>query len=744
MTATEGINGLFEHSKQPEMENKLRFDTKTGRTYNSETGYYYDFKTKTDTEERYVPELEEEPKEKKGVIVTINREIQGIPREISLKITYNTLPFTNCRWETTLFIDGEVAESDSYTQRPSEDNILQSSILPKLIKTDIASALDVSEVIATSVVNELLEACKSRADEISSLNTIAKVKAKKATTKPDKGSDKSTPEGEATLNLKETNAKDGKKEKAVEVQTSNKSVRFLLKYSSEKWTTQISYNLNYIYPPNSSKVPIFEENTTRENKLLKLFAEKTKIGAGEAKRLLSELVDASGKHTDEIMSLMEESEEKLPTLEEMYPAEIIKTATEILKTGDAFKFFMDTWKKSYAVMKHKVTNEDFSESFVEDDSIGAMTLCVIGSTLISNSEGLHEKVGGSSGFGKSFGVASMFNLFPPEKTFVSSMSPKSLFYMPLPAGTVVYYDDFDLTKRDIYTTIKQSTSSYQEATNHITVVNGAPLACVIKERIGWILSAVDNFDDEQMDSRFGETEVNDSIDMQHAIHGKQEDEEFSITKSCDVDKDTLTCRCIWSLLEAQVATQGLYEVRISFVKAINWWDIKHPRSFPFFKDIIRVMALFKILQREKVNDYYVATTEDFHSAEDTYSKMAKINSTKLNTKELHILQYLGEQNTKDSIFTERVTRMDLVEYLGKTYGMKQNNIIDIIHGKNDSRGLLNKVAGLQAEKLRSDSYNTQWNYWYAGGITKDGYAKIITIDEDKAKTEMQRWRETIK
>ena len=124
--------------------------------------------------------------------------------------------------------------------------------------------------------------------------------------------------------------------------------------------------------------------------------------------------------------------------------------------------------------------------------------------------------------------------------------------------------------------------------------------------------------------------------------------------------------------------------------------------------------------------------------------MAKINSTKLNTKELHILQYLGEQNTKDSIFTESVTRMDLVEYLGKTYGMKQNNIIDIIHGKNDSLGLLNKVAGLQAEKLRSDSYNTQWNYWYAGGIPKDGRAKIITLNEEIAKTEIQSWRETIK
>lgn len=414
----------------------------------------------------------------------------------------------------------------------------------------------------------------------------------------------------------------------------------------------------------------------------------------------------------------------------------------ILETGDAFEFFMRRWKQDYAVMKNKVTKNDFSESIIEDDSIGAMTLCVIASTLIANSKGLHEKVGGSSGFGKSFGITSMFNLLPPEKTFVSSMSPKSLFYTPLPAGTVVYYDDFDLSKKDIYTTIKQSTSSYQEETNHITVVNGAPMSCVIKERIGWILSAVDNFDDDQMDGRFGETEVNDSVEMQNSIHTKQKDNEFSKTKSGDVDENALICRCIWSVVESYAEANGLFEIRIPFVNAIRWADIKHPRSFPFFKDLIRAMTLFMILQREKVGNYYVATVKDFHNAERMYSKMLRLNTTKLNTKELNILQYLSDKSN-GCAYLVKVCRMDLVAHLAKTYSMKQTNIIDIIHGKNNTGGLLNKVEGLQAEKLRYDSYNTQWYYWYSGGITKEGYAKSITLNDDLIETEIQRWREAI-
>src|SRR5665647_1477092 len=56
--------------------------------------------------------------------------------------------------------------------------------------------------------------------------------AKKSEKDIEKGSDKSTLDSKATLTVKETNTKDGKKEKAIEVQTSNKSVRFLLKYLS--------------------------------------------------------------------------------------------------------------------------------------------------------------------------------------------------------------------------------------------------------------------------------------------------------------------------------------------------------------------------------------------------------------------------------------------------------------------------------------------------------------------------------
>lgn len=90
--------------------------------------------------------------------------------------------------------------------------------------------------------------------------------------------------------------------------------------------------------------------------------------------------------------------------------------------------------------------------------------------------------------------------------------------------------------------------------------------------------------------------------------------------------------------------------------------------------------------------------------------------------------------------------MDLVEYLGKHHDMKQQNIIDVIHGKKDGDGgLLNKVTGLQAEKMSNNVFGgtNLWWYWYSGNITKDGFADSIMLDEELAKLEVQKWREAI-
>jgi hypothetical protein len=527
----------------------------------------------------------------------------------------------------------------------------------------------------------------------------------------------------------------------VKLETSHPEVEFLVTYSDRKWLTQLVYQGKPRFPVIPSSAALYELNEKRNAEIMKVMINEG-IDSIIAIPLLREAECCAGSKADESDLLKFSKNHTLTPIEEKYDVKIIERATFILENGDPFKFYMDNWKKSYAI-----TNGD--------DSLGAMTLCVITSTVIYNSKGLHEKVGGPPGYGKSAGVTKMFALFPPEKTFVSSMSAKSLFYKDLEAGTVIYYDDVDLSKDDFFTTVKQSTSDYQKETTHTSVYNATSIDCVVAPRIGWILSSVDNFDDEQLDSRFGETEVKDDVDKQLAIFEKQQEEEWSTTKAGELDDDTRVCMCMWDIIQSD----GLYEIRIPFAKSITWADIKHPRSFPFFKDLIRCMTVFRIKQREKYKDFYLATPEDFEAAKQMYKKIEHVNATKLNTKELALLTYLRNKNKEflDAMAANnyqkdvyahcgKVSRIELVGALQKSHKMTQANIIYIIHGKNESGGLLNKIPGLQAEKMANNVFggNPMWWYWYVGDITLDGFNDTILLDRIAAEREIVEWKKQMK
>ena len=516
----------------------------------------------------------------------------------------------------------------------------------------------------------------------------------------------------------------------IRLEVDNSDISFVTFFSDKKWLVQIMYQGIPQYPVVIDQNPIYEAKDARDKKIIKLLV-RFGVDKRAAENLLFAAMTEAGKRIDEfeLLSLGEPDDEVSMT--DKYPEDIIIKANDILQHGDPFNFYLSKWKQCYAIIN-------------DDDTLGAMTICVIGSTLISNSKGLHEKVGGPSGYGKSAGITRMFALFPGGKTLVSSMSPKAAFYADLKPGTVIYCDDVDLSQKDLQTTIKQSTSDYQQSAKHTTVNKGDSVKLTIAPRTGWILSSVDNFDDEQMDTRFGGTEVSDSIEKQLAIFMKQADSEFEKASAGEPDEDVLVCRCMWDILQ----NDDLSEIRIPFAKAITWSDIKHPRSFPFFSDMIRCMTLFKIRQREKVGDFYVATMDDYNQAKEIYKKMEHINATKLNTKEIAILEYLSKQyhNIDNAVNLGRVSRIDLVEHLSKHYNMKQQNIIDIIHGKKDGDGgLLNKVSGLQTEQMVNNVFggpSLRW-YWYSGSLTKEGYADSIILNEKFAQSEIARWREVI-
>ncbi len=229
-----------------------------------------------------------------------------------------------------------------------------------------------------------------------------------------------------------------KPSKKLVLKISNPDISFIVWFDTDKWLTQIMYRGIRQFPIIPSKISLLIENESRDSKIIAaLVRMDVEMLYDDAKPLLYELMSATGARCDELDELATDEAQVVKTINEKYPDDILARAKKILETGDPFNFFMDKWKQFYAI-----TNDD--------DSVGSMTICVIGSTLISNSKGLHEKVGGPSGYGKPSGIKATFNLFPPDKTLVSSMSPKAAFYADLKQGTVIYCDDIDLTKRDFF------------------------------------------------------------------------------------------------------------------------------------------------------------------------------------------------------------------------------------------------------------------------------------------------------
>lgn len=526
----------------------------------------------------------------------------------------------------------------------------------------------------------------------------------------------------------------------VTIKTSNENVSIDVSYNSidEIWSYQLICK-ELRLPIIKHKIPLEMVDKDRDNMLIKQLVQND-FERKEASKLIHEIqVEAnSGKTKAYLYHLVLKNleiededfgfEEEL-AIEDKYSANIIEQANDILENGDAIEYIMDTWRAQHAG---------------DDDTSGYSTLFAFASTFMLNSNGVHVKAGGPAGFGKSTGITKMLGLMPPERVRIQSMTGKSVFYdKSLKPGMLLYLDDIDLSKPDLLTTIKQSTSTFQQETNHHTVVNGTSVKCGAPERISWVMSAVNGFDDEQLSSRFLHTEVIPDLDYATKINHKQMENDNSYSTVKDPSVETLICRCIFDIIG-----QDLYKIVTPFMKegTLIWVDVMNTRNYPMFHDIVLGVTLFNLKNREKFHDFYISTIEDFYKAKEIYQKLAKINSTKLSDKEIKTLEILstefrkiGSKKINGSIHDGKVDRNELAQKLSLTSVGAKN----ILHGQKNDGGLLLKVQGLFDEKAQVEINGkkiTKCFYWYTGCIS-NGSTDFVSVDETKVADDIAKWKE---
>ncbi|MCD4841951.1 MAG: hypothetical protein K8R08_08130 [Methanosarcinales archaeon] len=398
--------------------------------------------------------------------------------------------------------------------------------------------------------------------------------------------------------------------------------------------------------------------------------------------------------------------------------EIIDMANMLLDKGDPFNFVLDTW----------------NETHIGDKHIGQTALLSVGSTYIKNSKGIHVKPSGNSGTGKSDALNTMLHLLPPEKHITGSLSGKALFYdEDLKAGCIICNDDQNLNE-DLIDTIKQSTSKYQDETLHRTVVKQKKGEYSIPARVTFWLAGVDGFDDSQMGNRFINTDVDESTDQDTAVYNKQVSEEYSIVNDDEVTDQVRVCREIFNLLGEE-----LYNVKVPFVDSIKWFNKDNRRNFPMFKDMIRVIALFKQKQGRTYNRVILATVNDFLEAKEIYQELSENNATNLTNNELKVMEFLetiGEAEIKD---------------IARAMGCSATTARKYMHGKdaNTPGGILAKVPGVHYKQISTNekAFKEEVNEWTSTTTKRNiyvcetdrfsgnSYKDVVFIDEEKANKE---------
>ena len=399
-----------------------------------------------------------------------------------------------------------------------------------------------------------------------------------------------------------------------------------------------------------------------------------------------------------------------------YPANILELANEFLDNDLAINYILDVWNSRH----------------VGDRGIGYTFLASVGCLMIVNSAGLHEKLSGASGTGKTSAAKKFVHLLPEDMCISGSLSGKAVFYDEnLKPGTVIFTDDTNINE-DIVTTIKQATSNFQNITFHRTI--NSKREHVVKEippRISWWLTTVDSFEDEQMGNRFITQDVEKSEQHKIDIFNKQLDLELDGITDTTIDEDVLVCRAIFDILREQT-----YEIIIPYVHAINWNNKENSRNLPIFLDIIRSLALYRIRNLDCFEGKYLAGVEDFNIAKKIYDGLADTHISNQSNDELKLMRCLSGSGAANRVQLMRAT------------GFSYNHVKTLLHGRNNTGGLLEKVSGLQYEDV-TVTHNTsegkhsakEHSYSYHSSAFGIGsWLDVVQLNEDLVEDEIIKYK----
>lgn len=401
----------------------------------------------------------------------------------------------------------------------------------------------------------------------------------------------------------------------------------------------------------------------------------------------------------------EKARSRADKMEELSPTpevapHILARAEEIMTLGKPFEFIIDVQQTM-----HK-----------GDRQTAESLLVSVGCQSAVNTEGLHDKVSGFSGTGKTHCVKAVVHLLPSEWVMAGDFSDKAPFYFTPKPGTVIFNDDAILSE-PMQGIIKRATSNYQQGTEYRTVTDQKPLELFIPPRITWWLTSVDDDQSVQLLNRMFGVGVDESPEQDKKVADFLLDQAAEGEVAFPENEDVEVCRQIIREIKKQ-----LFSVKIPFARKIIWEDAHNRRNLSIFIDIIKSFAVLRFKQRPIVDGFLWASVEDFDDAKKLYCSRAENQGMKLTDVELRICRALHQSSPSD------------IMKIAQTVDLSRSRVHQLIHGSKQKpeSGLVFKVKGLHFEKCSiktGDSSVHKTYYSLTDFDTLGSYSTVVSLPE---------------
>jgi primase-polymerase (primpol)-like protein len=415
---------------------------------------------------------------------------------------------------------------------------------------------------------------------------------------------------------------------------------------------------------------------------------------GEVERALLRAARAAGLAEDEARAtirsglragmdnLKDPELESLPDNPKQYPddqhkedgpdisEEIHLKALEILEHGDPIQFISDSCGRMV----------------LGAEKAFKKLICCVAVQGIKQSSGLHPKLNGESGSGKTWVVLTFAHHLPPEAVVKGSSSNLAAFYHQDGDQVFRILDDYQAGNETLDTIIKQTSSVFHQKYDHRTVKKQEPVTLYIGSEQTWAITSVDSSQDIQVLNRQIPINVDDSEVLTRKVNARTIQRYGEGEGQFPEDETVRVCREIWRILRAD----GLISVKIPFWQRIEWLEVSNRRNPSLFMDLLVAHTAMNRYQREKDSEgYYLATEDDFQAAKALFTdKDAEELVHRLTRKEREFTDLLSKH-------PGGLTREEAAEALQ----ISVNRVSQLAYGEKGKGGLTQKLPGFTAEDI---------------------------------------------